>query len=769
MGFEAEVRYIAEAVWHLEPGTCQPHHYANDPVVREIDGIARLRDVTHLIMVTTSTKLDKARSDISKMNAAEALEKRRAAAVSKWLITQKQLDAQHIEHAKRNNVTVLTLEQFKQRFFDGRKYLSRREVSSFGSARNPSDNSVTITDDAYVPLPMVVLSKVKVRDKRGFHYEEKEKPIDILGLSRLLEAGSIIVLVAPFGSGKSLTARELFRHLASHYRQNARNVVPVCLNLREHWGQKYFDEILERHARSIGFSPKEDLVTAWRAGIVTFLLDGFDEVASQTIVRTDDLNFMREGRRAALEGIKDFFTKLPSGVGAFVCGRDHYFDSLTELTHSTGLSGKDFKIVKLGEFTEEGANTFLRKNEVDTPLPDWLPRKPLILSYLIQNNLLAEILEIDASEGYGFAWDSFISKIAERESQIERAVMDAQTVRFVMERLAFSVRSTLSGTGPITGNDLANTYTLETGQPAGEGVLAQLQRLPGLTQRDQEAGSRSFVDSDMLAALQGGALSRFISGQYKNVGAAPLAPISQKAIEVASHLIRRDGGTSSTPLSIAERLTNETTAAANAQLAADCFCVAMAMARDEDRPLDCHGCAIDSSSIQTIDFEEQDLRNVHFTNCLIGEVIVGPRAIESGTVFSSCIIGKVRGVAEEAGLPKAIFQDSCEVQEYDSMGTNNAVLNSDLAPQIKALLTILRKLYRQAGAGRKISALSRGITSSEVLSCIPAVLSLLEKHGFVRIFNQVVHPVRKKADRVEAIMNAPSLSSDEVLVAAKEI
>lgn len=47
----------------IRVGLCQPSHYPNDPVVRELDGIARLRDVTHLIMVTTSTKLEKAKSD----------------------------------------------------------------------------------------------------------------------------------------------------------------------------------------------------------------------------------------------------------------------------------------------------------------------------------------------------------------------------------------------------------------------------------------------------------------------------------------------------------------------------------------------------------------------------------------------------------------------------------------------------------------------------------------------------------------------------------
>ena len=635
MQFEAEVRRTAEAVWGLEPGSCQPSHYQNDRIVRELDGIARLRDVTHLIMVTTSTKLEKAKSDIKKLNAAEAVERKIALTASKWLITQKQLDAQHIEYARKNNVTVLTLEQFKQRFFDGRSYISKREVASFGSARNPSDNSVTISDDAYVPLPMAVIEKMRVKSKKCYHTEEQYLPIDIIGLCDLIENGSIVVLLAPFGAGKSLTTREVFRNIASRYRKSNGFAVPICLNLREHWGQEYFDEMLERHARSIGFVPKEDLVVAWRAGVACLLLDGFDELASQTIVRKDDVNFMREARRRALSGVRDFLTKLPAGMGAFICGRDHYFDNISELNHALGISGTDYKLVKLDEFTEEGANTFLRKHGFDVPLPEWLPRKPLILSYLIQNKLLADILEIDASEGYGYAWDSFIEKITQRESELERAVMDAQTLRNVMERLAFHVRSLTAGNGPITGNDLATTYSIETGQSPGEGVLAQLQRLPGLTQRDQEAGSRSFVDQDMLAALQGGAITRFIWGQYKDTGTVPLSAISDKAVNVAAYLLRRGGAISSTPFSIVDRLAREPMTSANSQLIADCFAVSAAMSREENHPFNCHGIIIDSASYGKMDLEECDFQDITFTNCIIDEVVVGEANVESNIVFKN--------------------------------------------------------------------------------------------------------------------------------------
>ncbi len=766
MRFEAEVRWVAEAVWGLESGDCQPGHYPEDPSVREVDGIARLRDITHILMVTTSTKLDKAKSDVKKLLAAEKKELQSVSAVSKWLVTQKQLDAQHLEYARKNNVVVLTLEQFKQRFFDGRSYLNKRSVAPFGSARNPLDNSVEISEDAYVPLPMAVVDKVKRgRDQEGF--EERLSRVDVAGLCKLVEKGCVVILMAPFGAGKSLTTREVYKHLSSRYRESYGKLVPICLNLREHWGQEYFDEILERHARSIGFQPKEDLVVAWRSGLSCMLLDGFDELASQTIVRENDVDFMREARRRALSGVRDFFVKLPSDVGGFICGRDHYFDTEAELIHALGVEGKNYKIVRLDEFTEAGANEFIGKYGYDPALPEWLPRKPLILSYLIQENLLGEIVGIDSSQGYGYAWDTFIEKISQRESQLERAVMDANTLRNVMERLAYYVRSLTAGDGPVSGNDLAAIYSMETGQPAGEGVLAQLQRLPCLTQRNQESGLRSFVDFDMLSALQGGALARVIWGQFAIGDKPPLSFVSEKAVDVAVFLLRRGGATSSTPFSIVERLSKEKLTQGDSQLMADCLSVSIAMAKEERKEIDCRGLMIESASFGRLDLEEVRVLNVSFVNCVVDEVIVGEKEPSDDCVLKGCIVNRVRGVANVAGLPGYIFDTSCEVGEFDDMGTNNAIMKSDLDPKVKALITILRKLYCQSGAGRKLSALSRGITNDEVAGYIPEVLQVMERHGFMRTYNKIVHPIRKKSSRVEAILNAPSISVDELVKEVK--
>lgn len=766
MSFEAEVRRVAEAVWNMNPGECQPTHYPGDPVVRELDGIARLRDVTHLVMVTTSTRLDKVKDDVKKLHAAEGLERPKVPAVCKWLITQHQLDAQHVEHARKSNVTALTLEQFQRRFFDGRKYLSLRARCAFGSARDPATESITLPDDAYVTLPMTVAAEIN----RGAT-NEVGSSIALRQIGDRLRAGEVVILRAPFGSGKSLTTREIFRELRTFYYADPCIPVPIALNLREHWGEDHCDEILERHARSVGYTPREDLVIAWRAGMCTILLDGFDEVATQTVIRIDDTNFMRDARRRALQGVRDFTQQMPAEMGVFICGRDHYFDTVTEMLSALGIVSKPCTIVDLEEFTDAKATEFLRKNGVGHRVPDWLPRKPLLLSYLVRANLFEQILEIDSSKGFGHAWDHFLTRICDREAVLEGSSMDSGTIRSVMERLSDSVRSKSSGTGPVTGNDLASAYTSETGQSAGEGVLAQLQRLPGLTQRDSEPGTRSFVDSDMLGALQGGAFARQVLSAFKFASVSPISELSEEAAQMAVHLLLAQKVTPETLIGIVDQLQRRSLREqVSPQTIADCVAVAIRMAIEQEvETIEFRSITIDGANCGKIPLDDIAIYGLAMRNCIIREVAFGQDAGFGDVSFSNCLISKVSGVSSWDGVPKSSIADDCQVDAFDNMGTNNAILRMSIDPRLKALITILRKLYKQRGAGRKLGAFKRGITSSDVLQYIDSVLDILRSHEFVSIYNAVVHPVRRQAQRVERILAAPALSSDEIVLEALKL
>jgi hypothetical protein len=759
--FEAEVRRVAEAIWGLSPGECQPQHYAVSGPLTELDGLVRLRDMTHVIMATVSRKLEKTKEDVRKLGLAATAEAKRGVPVAKWFVTRHQLEAQHVQHAREHSVTALTLDAFRNRFFNGHDYIAKRRFAPFGSARHLGDGSATFPEDEYVPLPMSVTSSASAGNT------ERELTLD--ELVDLLRQGRIVVMVGPFGAGKSLTTREVFLELSRLHDQGVDGSVPVAVNLREHWGQQFADEILDRHARGIGFVRREDLVIAWRAGIARLLIDGFDEAASQVVAGAEKVSFMRQARFDALAGVRDLILGVTTGAGALLCGRDHYFDDHREMIRALGLTGRPFALVRLAEFTEEQAATFLARHGATAALPDWLPRKPLILGYLAHRALLFEILAIDSTRGFGYAWDQFLRLICEREAAHGRSVMDPETLRRVLERLACNVRATSSGTGPITGRELAEAYQAETAQNPGEGVLMQLQRLPGLTQREQDPGARSFIDEDLLAALQGSAVARMALESGSNLGGRLwLSGLSTKGVAMAAHLVREAGGDASTVVGAARRgRTSDGQSAYSAQMVADLIAVALTMAK-ESGSLDCHGVLLEEVSLEVMDFEETVVENLAISGAVIDEVIVGSAGLKDSLKFRDCMIRKLGGIASSDGLPPEQFQ-RCTIEEYDDMATNAAVVHSTLPPGLKALLTVLRKLYLQPGGGRKIGGLKRGLPSGPVLDAVDGVVSVLESEGLVAVSGEVVQPVRRWTGRIRQIIAAPSLSSDRVVERVRDL
>jgi len=762
--FEDDVRRAAEAVWGLKPGECQPTWYLNDPVLHELDGIAELRDMTHVIMATTDTGLAKVKSDVAKLNAAARQETgKRNLPVEKWLITEQQLHAEHVKYAREHNVKLLTLAQFRNRFFDGLDYITKRRRAPFGSARNLVDGSVTVPDDEYVELPMVGVNWTAQGWRPG-------SPVDLRAVADRLVQGEWFVLLGPFGAGKSLTTRQLFYDLSDRARHlNHSQGVPVAINLREHWGALYGDEVLERHARSIGLTRREDLTIAWRAGIVCLLLDGFDEVASQAIARPTDRNWTQQARFEALNAVRDLVGNLPSGSGLLVSGRDHYFDDGWEMEHALGLTGRAYSIVRLEEFTEDQATEYLARHGAITRLPDWLPRKPLILGYLAHRGLLPEVLKIDGSRGFGFVWDQFLDLICEREAQLDRAAMDPRTVRRVLERLAAVARSTSSGAGPLTSLDIAESYRAETGDAAGEGVLMQLQRLPGLTPREQDPTARSFVDLDLLSALQGSAVARAVTeGDASVADRRWLDGLTPHGVHMAAHILREHGFDAATVLASSTRFAEaRAEAPGKDQLAADCLAVALELARDTGE-LDARSLSLSGVAFCDLDLEDLRVLNLSITDSVIETILVDRTLAQSTLRIANTEIGRMVGVPSEEGLPMGIFV-GCSVTAFDDTSTNAALLRLNLSPSMKALMTVLRKLYMQAGRGRRLNALTRGLPSGSVTDAVAPILDALEAEGLVHVVGEVAHPVRRQSARVQRILAAGGLSDDPLVVRIRSL
>ena len=356
--------------------------------------------------------------------------------------------------------------------------------------------------------------------------------------------------------------------------------------------------------------------------------------------------------------------------------------------------------MQLDEFTEAGVDEFLKRNGISHQLPDWLPRKPLILAYLAGKDLIREIISIDSSQGFGYAWDTFLDRICQREASLEKSAIDPVTLRNVMERLANIVRSKSSGTGPITGSDLSEAYNVETGQAAGEGVLAHLQRLPGLTQRDSDPGSRSFVDEDMLAALQGSAFARMILSEDSTTRSNPISEISEKAISMASYILHRQETLPETLITVCERISRSRHSDKGAsQVIADCSMIAIHMASTQEQlAIDFRSISIDSASLGKINLEDIEISSLEIRNSTIREVVLPVNINDCKIKFYNCLITKVSGVANGKGLRQASGFVELDVA-FGSLATDDGF---EAVFRRLSAVSIFRRL--SAAAGRRLAA-----------------------------------------------------------------
>jgi hypothetical protein len=124
--------------------------------------------------------------------------------------------------------------------------------------------------------------------------------------------------------------------------------------------------------------------------------------------------------------------------------------------------------------------------------------------------------------------------------------------------------------------------------------------------------------------------------------------------------------------------------------------------------------------------------------------------------------------ARRSQLPSGVFRD-CEFERFDDASTNAAVLRLDIPDYLKALLTVLRKLYLQAGGGRKVEALRRGLPGRKISDLIDPVVAKLESEKMVAITEGVAHPIRRHTGRVMRILAAGALSNDPLIEAVREI
>jgi hypothetical protein len=687
--FEQEVRIIARALWPSF-GTSDGAEMISG---RERDLIFHSEDLSHYIEITTSQRLEKIKKDVVKLTSHRAAEGRRGKLFKLWIVTLDEPTADQRTYCREHNVEILSIAGFRQRVINGNEYLEVRARYRFGSAANPLDNSEDISNVYVQPVSLF--------------QEGSGDPLSARDLALLLENGASVALLADYGMGKSVKLREIFLDLKTmYYRSKGSGRLPVLLNLRDHWGQSDPAEALERHATRVGFSRPEQLIRALHAGRLILLLDGFDEMATVLWSRHDPPK-MRHVRAQAVSLVKKFISTMRGRGGLLVAGRDSYFDSRRELASALGLDEKA-KYCFLTEFTPEEAVNYLLHEGFGSRLPDWLPRRPLFLTSLAARGVLQEALETNFESGSASAWSTLINIICRREATAHE-YLDSDTIRRILERLASRVRSSSNNQGPILEQHVADAFLAETGIYPDEPARVLLQRLPGLSSRNQEDGTRVFLDDSLRDVLQAAATSKYIANIWTNPEASTWSHgLGSLGIEYASESISPTLRTFG-HLRIATKEAVSRWAAPT--LALDLVQVALLGPEGSDS-MDYGDILISGGGMRRLDLSaDVPLRNLTLGGCLIDELAL-PRSGFSAIRLENCAIGTVSGVLDRSALPNWV-DASCHIESFDDANTNAEVLFLTQVPMsVRVLLTMLRKLFLQDGVGRKENALFRGLDDS---------------------------------------------------------
>lgn len=757
--FEDEVRRIARARW---PSAA----FDGAAMVegRERDGVFETEEVVHFVEATTSKRADKAKEDTKKLFSLISTHQRSDSikgAVG-WFVTQLEPTADQREAVKvagKNQVKCVSFAQFQQAVIDVPDYFAKRENHLFGSVADPTSGDTNFKGE-YLPL--------------DFLSADNSDSLDLPTICKELREGKSYVMLGDYGAGKSMTLRELYYHLRNEYRNGGGSTFPVYLNLREHSGQDDPSELLERHARKIGFERPGCLVSAWRAGFVILLIDGFDEITSLGISTRRDR--LKEARRRSLEAVRQLISQTPRTVGFVVAGREHFFSTPSERSSALGVR-RDTKTLMLGELNPKQVSKYVKAISGESrSVPDWVPTRPLLLSYLITRGIFegrsGVLSSIDAIDG----WNLLLDDIFEREAKISPN-LDGPTLRSILERLATMSRATPDGMGPLSQAQIKDAYRQICDAEPDDQADLLLQRLPGLGIYRHEDESRTFVDIELAGVCRAKDIIDFIinpHGTLQDEG-WKIAMRSVNAFAGKTAIVKVSRSVSNIRSTIdADSLFHCLNKAADLEV----FRGDVAMVCIESSVPPRRNVFIDNALYEQYVFSpaesNADLSHITFKSCIFESIEVGPQdSIEKLPNFEGSIFNLVADRISKSDMPTSKFDESCEFEKFaEHIQTQDSIMGAKFSIGEKLVLTILRKVFMQSLSGRSESALVRGLDLNQ-RALVPDIIKLLHQTGLLTPYTggdgNVWIPVRKKLDRVRNILASPSTCGDEILTEAKKL
>lgn len=664
--FEDNVRRIASSKWNAP---AKPEEIAG---VR-CDAVVRVSpEEVVVIEITKEKSLSKLRTDLAKFASIRTALIPEGVVVRSYFISAQDVSSLR-DTGKAHKVEVLSVKDFREAFVGKESYENERERIEFGSALDPETNKGDAS--AFV--------------ETGYFEKVSGKTYSVNEVASLLAEGKKVILLGEFGTGKSRCAKEVF-----HKVSNDDLLYPtLAINLREHWGHQTFDLIIRSHLSSLGLSRLEDTaVKLARSGQLSFILDGIDEIGSQSW--SGEPERLREIRRRSLQGVRDIITKL-DGKGVLLCGRDHFFSNDDEMLSCLGLDQSAIVLQCPDEFSDEQAVEYLQLNTGLTEFPEWSPKKPLICQLF--SKLDPETMQglIEHSSGEVEFFEETFKAICERETRIHPSI-DSEILRKVLLGIAQASRRKNEINEEITPTEINEAFYQASGLTPLDEASSILQRLPYLGRVGSGSGNRRFVDDYAKSGLRGIALTEAFVSSDKSVAEdqyrKPVGQFGAKFLG-AHNLIGTD----------AEKYSRLCNSRGNTQIAADYLCSLVEASTDL---IDLSHVPIMNASIDKLELIDVTVSGLRVSDTFF-EALHLDGAKFSSSNFLNCAFQHIVGVSDQTKLPKA-FSEDCAFETFSSVENVSRISELPLTDAQKTLVAIIRKLFFQPGRGRKEEALLRG-------------------------------------------------------------
>lgn len=633
-----------------------------------------------------------------------------------------------------HHVHVVSRAEFESALFDFSRYAHARSLRSFGSAID----RLTGDQDR---LPYIAVKYEGLTESGSYSLQDLEE---------LLTRGKHVVLVGPYGTGKSRCVQELFHRVVARPSQELRYC--LSLDLRAHWGAKRANELVRRHLEDLGMTEAGDpIIRVLNKNHVMFLLDGFDELGSQTW--SDNPERLKDIRKASLVGVKDLLATTKAGV--LITGREHYFNSEDEMFECLGLDSERTVILKCSEqFTEQEMNQYLASIAPGVSLPTWLPRRPLICNLVatLDKTALNRLLSTDAGE-YEF-WDTLIQTICDREAKINPA-LDSLTIRRVLVRLARATRTKAGDVGPISIPDISQAFENVVGSRPGDESVTMLSRLPPLGRIGADSPDRQFVDTYILDGLRAEDLNEAVASHDEEAKHQRWTqPLRRLGLSLVAQEMKGTGQSDKPYFQYMKLCANNE----NQQAAADLFAAFVA---SDAGSVDFQGLALSGVHLTQLDLSVSKVSNATISDSIIEELELH-NADPTNVTLQRCEIGNIYGVSTTKGLPSWIRE--CRVETFDSVSTLSRIKLADLSHAQRIFVGLIKKTFFQPGSGRKEEALYRGFGSDADARTVTKLLHRMITEDLLRKVpgseGPVYIPNRRYARRMQGIMDSLSLSTD---------